>query len=271
MGLAMNYMKQARIVAVANEKGGVGKTATVINLGAALSLENNKVLIVDMDPQGNSTSGLGIKSDEDVISTYDLILNSKSVSAQDAILHTQWEGLDLIPSHIDLAGAEIELIREIGRENKLRKALSSITHMYDVILIDTPPSLSILTVNVFAFATEALVPCQTQPYAFSALDDLFDTIITIKEDINPKLNITGIVATFFDKRTNVSQDIMGKLISDDRCNSLIFDTVIRSNTTIAASTDVGEPVIFFKRNSYGSQDYMNLAQEFMERQPGGEN
>ncbi len=258
--------KNVRIVAVANEKGGVGKTATVVNLGAALSMENKKVLIVDMDPQGNATSGLGVEVNDDNISTYDLLVNSKKISPENAILPSGWTGLDVIPSHADLAGAEIELIREIGRENKLRKALSGISDMYDVILLDTPPSLSILTVNVFAYATEILVPCQTQPYAYAALDDLFETIDVIREDINPGLEFSGIVATFFDQRTAVSRDILSKLKQDDRCNGFVFDTVVRSNTTIAASTDVGEPVVFFKKSSYGARDYMSLAKEFVAKQ-----
>ncbi|MBW2657170.1 MAG: ParA family protein [Deltaproteobacteria bacterium] len=262
-------VEQSRIVAVANEKGGVGKTATVINLAAALSLEKYKVLVVDMDPQGNATTGLGIKPGEAELSTYDLILNPKKVSVPDSIIHTEWPGLDLIPSHIDLAGAEIELITEIGRENKLKKALAGIRSDYDVILLDTPPSLSLLTVNVFAFATEVLVPCQTQPYAYSALDDLFDTISAIKEDVNPGLDITGIVATFFDKRTRISCSVLEKLNQDERCSNLVFNTVIRGNTTIAASTDVGKPVVFYKKGSFGSVDYMNLAKEFLGRNDFG--
>jgi len=260
---------QSRIVAVANEKGGVGKTANVINLAAAVYMEKHKVLVVDMDPQANATIGLGEKPGEAGFSTYDLISNPKKVSVPDAIIHTKWPGLDLIPSHIDLAGAEIELITEIGRENKLKKALSGIRNDYDYIFLDTPPSLSLLTVNVFAFATEVLVPCQTQPYAYSALDDLFDTISAIKEDVNPGLNITGIVATFFDQRTRVSCSIWEKLNQDKRCSNLIFKTVIRGNTTIADSTDVGIPVVFYKRRSFGSLDYMNLAKEFLERNDFG--
>ena len=257
--------QDTRIIAVANEKGGVGKTATVINLSAALSLSGNRVLVVDMDPQGNSTSGLGVVPDQEMITTYDLILNPKTLPAENAVLETGWEGLYLIPSHTDLAGAEIELITEIGRENKLKKALSGIARAYDFILIDTPPSLSLLTVNVFAFASEVLVPCQTQPYAYAALDDLFDTIFTIKEEINPGLDITGIVATFFDKRTNVSLDILEKLKNDDRCRELMCDTVIRNNTTIAASSDRGKPVVFFRKGSYGAIDYTNLAGELTSR------
>lgn len=257
--------KPARTVAVANEKGGVGKTATVVNLGAALSMEGQKVLVVDMDPQGNTTSGLGFDSSRIGFSTYDLIMNPQKVSARDAIVHTAWPGIDLIPSHVDLAGAEIELIKEMGRENKLKKALTGIRTEYDVILLDTPPSLSLLTVNVFSFASEVLVPCQTQPYAFAALDNLFDTIATIKEDINPDIAITGIVATFYDKRTHVSQMIMEKLNTDKRCSNLVFNTVIRGNTTIAASNNVGQPVVFYKKNSYGSIDYIRLAKEFLGR------
>jgi len=253
-----------RIIAVANEKGGVGKTVMVINLGAALSLEGKKVLIVDMDPQFNATKGLGVDVNEETLTTYDLI-KERSDNAADAILKTKWKGLDLIPSHVDLAGAEVELVDVVGRENRLKEALEGITGEYDFILIDTPPSLSLLTVNVLTFANEVLVPCQTQPYSYSALDELFDTIFAIKEEINPDLNITGVVPTFFDRRTRVSQNIIDRLKNDDRCSGLLFDTVIRMNTTIADSADVGKPVVFYRKSSYGSCDYKELAKELLAR------
>jgi len=253
-----------RIIAVTNEKGGVGKTVMVINLGAALSLEGKKVLIVDMDPQFNATKGLGVDVNEEMLTTYDII-KDRSDNATDAILKTKWKGLDLIPSHVDLAGAEVELVDVVGRENRLKEALEGITGDYDFILIDTPPSLSLLTVNVLTFAKEVLVPCQTQPYSYSALDELFDTIFAIKEEINPDLNITGVVPTFFDRRTRISQSIIDRLKNDDRCSSLLFDTVIRINTTIADSADAGKPVVFYRKSSYGSSDHIELARELLAR------
>ncbi|MCK5195046.1 MAG: ParA family protein, partial [Desulfobulbaceae bacterium] len=158
---------------------------------------------------------------------------------------------------------EIEMVDEVGRENRLKEALKSISGEYDFILLDTPPSLSLLTVNVLAYANEVIVPCQTHPYAYDALDELFDTILTIKKNINPDINVTGVVATLFDTRTRVSHRILEKLKNDDRYKDLLFDTVVRVNTTIAESAGVGKPVIFFRKNSYGSSDYTSLAKELL--------
>ena len=257
--------QKTRIIAVANEKGGVGKTVTVLNIGAVLSQKGSTVLIVDMDPQSNATRGLGVGTNETMVTIYDIIMNKESVSVTDAILQTSWKNLDLIPSHIDLAGAEVELINAIGRENRLKEALGGLKGKYDFILLDTPPSLSLLTVNVFTYANEVLVPCQTHPYAYEALDELFDTIFAIKREINPEIKVSGIVATLFDRRTRVSQRILGKLKNDDRYKDLLLDTVIRINTTIAESADVGKPVVFFRPGSYGAIDYMNLADELLIR------
>ena len=196
---------------------------------------------------------------------YHLIKGDESVKAPETIVKTKWHGLDLIPSHVDLAGAEVELVDEIGRENKLKDALDDLNNAYDFILLDTPPSLSLLTVNVLAYAKEVLVPCQTHPYAYAALEELFDTILTIKKNINQDLSITGVVATLFDTRTRVSHRILEKLKNDDRYGPLLFETVIRVNTTIAESAGVGKPVVFYRQNSYGSLDYADLATAWIAR------
>ncbi len=258
---------KTRIIAVANEKGGVGKTATVVNLGAALSKRGHKVLLVDMDPQHNTTTGLGAQLNHDSVSVYDLINGENNIQAMDAVLRTKWENLDLIPAHIDLAGAEVELIDSEGRENRLMLALTPLINDYDFIFVDTPPSLSLLTVNVFVFARELLIPCQTQPYAYGALADLFDTIQTIQEEMNPDLKMTGILATFFDQQTIVSRMILEKLQTVEPYRNLLFQTVIRNNTTIAASTAVCKPVVFYRKGSYGAADYSALAEELETRKP----
>ncbi len=253
--------KSTRIIAVANEKGGVGKTVTVINLGAAFSLMGKKVLIVDVDPQANATKGLGIEADEDQLNTYDLVIRPDETMAKDAVLKTSWKGLYVIPSHVDLSGAEVELVDEDGRENRLKETLAPIKADYDVILLDTPPSLSLLTVNVFACAREVIVPCQTHPYAYGALGELFDTIEAVREAINSDLTVTGVLATLYDQRTRVSQRILDKLKNDEKYSSLLLETVIRANTKIADSADVGKPVVFYRTTSFGAKDYKALAKE----------
>ncbi len=252
-----------RIIAIANEKGGVGKTATVINLGAALSLKGKKVLIVDMDPQFNATKGVGVVVSEDMPTVYDLIKPEDKASAKDAVAHTRWEGLAIIPSHVDLAGSELELADIEGRENQLRDALEMLNGAYDYILLDTPPSLSLLTVNVFVYAKEVLVPCQTQPYAYDALEDLFDTISMVQEEVNPSLEITGIVPTFYDQRTRVSQNVMARLKETTPYQEVLFNTAIRSNITIAESAYVNKPVVFYRSRSFGALDYLALADELI--------
>jgi chromosome partitioning protein len=253
--------QKPRIIAVANEKGGVGKTVTVINLGAALSNSGKRVLIVDMDPQANATKGLGITVNENMKTVYDLIADSGSIDATDAVVNSQWRHLDVIPSHVDLSGAEVELVDRPGREDCLKHALSELSGDYDYVIIDTPPSLSLLTVNVFAFAGEALVPCQTHPYSFDALAELFHTVAVIRDSMNPNLVITGIVATFFDTRTRVSRRILEKLQADPRYSELLFETVVRTNTTIADSADAETPVVFFNPGSAGAADYCRLSEE----------
>ena len=257
--------KKTRTIAVANEKGGVGKTVTVINLAAALTRANRSVLVVDMDPQANATKGLGIDPDDDRPSVYDLIMNNGRKTAQQTLVPTRWEGLDLIPSHVDLSGAEVELVDAEGRENRLKEVLAPVVGNYDFVLMDTPPSLSLLTINVFTCASEVLVPCQTHPYAFGALAELFDTIDAVREEINPDLAISGIIPTMVDLRTRVANTVMDQLKSDDRYKDLVFSTAIRINTTIAESAAAGKPVVFYRRSSYGAIDYNDLADELLAR------
>ena len=252
-----------RIIAIANEKGGVGKTATVVNLGAALCKLGKRVLLVDMDPQFNATKGVGVEVAEGMLTTYNLIQAPGDVATNEAITHTKWRGLDLLPGHIDLSGAEVELADVSGRENRLRDAMMSLDGAYELILVDTPPSLSLLTVNVFAYATEVLVPCQTHPYAFDALEDLFDTISVIREEINPVLRITGIIPTFFDSRTRVSRKVLERLRAHPIYGELLYKTIIRANTTIAESAEVCKPAVFYRTTSYGALDYMALGKELI--------
>ena len=257
------WLRKPELLPSQMKREALEKTATVVNLSAALSLEGSRVLVVDMDPQHNTTSGLGIEVDDDAVSVYDLITDGGELTAGEAICRTQWKNLDLIPSHIDLSGAEIELVDEEGRENKLRDAIRPVLDEYDVILMDTPPSLSLLTINVFAAAGEVLVPCQTHPYAYKALEDLFDTIDDVREEINPELKVSGIIPTFYDQRTRISRDIVARLQADERYKDLLFNTAIRVNTAIADSSDKGRPVVFYRSTSYGAIDYRALAREFI--------
>lgn len=255
--------QETRTVSVVNEKGGVGKTVTAVNLAAALALRGKDVLVVDMDPQLNSTKGLGVIPKDDMPSVYDLIKLEEPLPAEAVVSSTQWEHLDVIPSHVDLSGIEIELAAHAGRENRLKEALATVTEQYDFVLVDTPPSLSLLTVNVLAYAREALIPCQTHPYAFSALDELLETLAVVKEEINPHLGIMGILATFCDRRTRISQQVLEALRSDQRLRGKVFQTVIRINTTIAESAYFNKPVVFFRRSSTGAVDYLALADEIL--------
>ncbi len=255
--------KTTRAIAVANEKGGVGKTVTVINLAAALSLSNCSVLVVDMDPQANATKGLGVTVEEGQPTVYDLIMKNGATAAEDVIVPTKWEGISMLPSDADLAGAEVELVDAEGRENRLSETLTPLFGQYDYILMDTPPSLSLLTVNVFTSASEVLVPCQTHPYAYGALAELFDTIDAVREEINPALTICGIVPTLVDLRTRVANTVLDQLRTDERYRDLVFNTPIRSNTTIAESAEAGKPVVFYRTGSYGARDYKALAEEVL--------
>jgi chromosome partitioning protein len=255
---------QHRTIAIANEKGGVGKTVTVINLAAALTRNHQKVLVVDLDPQANATKGLGVDLFDGQPSVYDLIKPGEEMNVSQVIVSTAWAGLDLLPSHVDLSGAEVELVDVEGRESRLKNVLEELPDAYDYILLDTPPSLSLLTVNVFTYARWVMIPCQTHPYAFQALEELCDTITAVQEEINPNIQILGILPTFYDPRTRVSRSILNQLREDERYRNYVFDTVVRSNTTIAESAVVRRPVVFYRASSFGAIDYNDLADEVLQ-------
>lgn len=261
-----------RKIAFANEKGGVGKTTSTINIGAALASLGHKTLIVDMDSQMNATKGLDGQVDGtgDVYTTYDLMKNFKSLSPQAAVQQTQWSNLFLIPASGDLAGLELELVSQIGREKLLKKSLGALAGLFDFILIDSPPSLSLLTVNIFTYVDEVVIPCQTHPFSFDALGNLFETIEAIQEDINPELKVTGILPTFFDNRTRVSRKVLDQLTTEEKYRQLIFNTPVRTNVTLAESTDVGVPAVFYDGKSRGALDYMGVAKELLNGKGSGE-
>ena len=252
----------ARIVTIMNQKGGVGKTTTAINLGAALAEMGRRVLLVDMDPQANLTRGLGISHDEVAAgkSIYDVLTDPKGELSA-AVRHTAWKGLDVVPSHIDLSGAEIEMVSMYGRELRLKRSLGQLDREYDYIIIDCLPSLSLITINAAAAATEIFVPMQAHPFALEGLGKLFEVLDLVKAEINPELELTGVIVNMFDPRTNISRAVLDKLTGYARLGGKIFATIIRQNIRIAESQGVGKPVIHFNRTCHGAVAYRDLAGE----------
>jgi chromosome partitioning protein len=249
-----------QIIAVANQKGGVGKTTTAINLAAALAALDRSLLLLDLDPQANATSGLGVGKQETGPRSYDVLLGGSAVSA---IRPTGFPNLALLPSGRDLVGAEIELVDRPDREQRLRVALDGIRQAYDFIFVDCPPSLSLLTVNALTAADSVLVPIQTEYFALEGLTELLGTIERIRTTFNPTLGIEGIVLTLYDERTN-----LGRQVSDDirrHFGELVFKTVIPRNVRLGEAPSFGKSVLAHDIKSKGAEAYLALAREFLSR------
>lgn len=247
----------ARIVAIANQKGGVGKSTTAINLGAYLAMEGKRVLVVDLDPQSNATSGLGIGPGVGDLQIYDVLVNE--VSLEEIIVRTSTEGLDLAPSSLRLAGAEVELVSLYSREGRLKKSLEPVRERYDIILVDCPPSLGLLTVNALAAADEVMIPIQCEYYALEGLVLLLRTIEKIRVYLNPDLRIGGILLTMHDARTNISKQVMEEVRK--QYPNETFVTVIPRNVRLSEAPSYGQPISQYDPQSRGAQAYQDLAKE----------
>ena len=251
-----------RVIAVANQKGGVGKTTTAINLSAALAEKGKKVLLIDIDPQGNATSGVGVEKNEGENTIYDLILGETTI--QSCIEYTEFENLHLIPSNVDLAAAEIELIGIPDKEFIIRKEVEKIKNVYDFILIDCPPSLNLLTINAMTTADTVLVPIQCEYYALEGLSQLIHTINLVKERLNPYLDIEGIVFTMFDARTNLSLQVVENVRANVK--QKVYSTIIPRNVRLAEAPSHGYPITIYDPKSAGAESYRALAEEVISRE-----
>lgn len=248
-----------KIISIANQKGGVGKTTTTINLSAALAEKGKKILVIDMDPQGNTSSGFGIDKNQIEDTIYELILGYSAIN--ETIIRNVMDRLDMIPSNVNLAGAEIELIGKERKESILKKELDFIREDYDYILIDCPPSLNILTVNAMVASDTVLVPIQCEFYALEGLSQLIYTINLIRERINRELEIEGLVFTMYDGRTNLSQQVVENVKANVK--QRVYETVIPRNIRLAEAPSYGEPITLYDTRSTGAEAYRNLAKEFL--------
>lgn len=251
-----------RIIAIANQKGGVGKTTTAINLSACLAEAGQKVLVLDIDPQGNTTSGLGINKEEMESTIYQVIL--QEIEIEDAICKQTFENLDVIPSNVNLAGAEIDLIDVEDREYILKNAILKVRDNYDYVILDCPPSLSMLTVNAMTAADTVLVPIQCEYYALEGLTQLIHTINLVKKKLNPALELEGVVFTMYDSRTNLSLQVVENV--KDNLKQNIYKTIIPRNIRLAEAPSHGLPINIYDSKSSGAESYRLLAEEVMSRE-----
>lgn len=255
----------SKVIAIANQKGGVGKTTTAVNLSACLAYKGKKVLVIDIDPQGNTTSGLGIDKKKIDKSIYDVLINEEDIES--TLLDTPIENLKLCPSNIQLAGAEIELVSVISRETRIKAVVSEIRDKYDFIIIDCPPSLGLLTVNSLTAADTILVPIQCEYYALEGLSQLMNTVKLVQKHLNPSLDVEGVVLTMFDARTNLSIQVVEEV--KKYFKNKVYRTVIPRNVKLSEAPSYGLPIILYDPKSKGAECYLELADEVIEYSKGG--
>lgn len=254
--------RMGKVIAIANQKGGVGKTTTAINLAASLAVLEKKVLVIDADPQANTTSGLNFSPENDQKRTlYEVLIGELDI--RDALIQTEMDGLHMIPSHINLVGAEFEMIDSEGRESVLRNALAAIRNEYDYIIIDCSPSLGLITVNSLTAADSVIIPVQPEFFALEGLGKLLQTIRLVQNGLNPGLTIEGFVVTMFDGRTKVHTQVVNEL--REHFKDMVFNTIIQRNIRLSEAPSHGKPIVLYDVMSNGSVNYLNLAKEVLQR------
>ncbi|MGH1426928.1 MAG: ParA family protein [Arenicella sp.] len=250
--------KTAKVIAITNQKGGVGKTTTSINLAASLARVGKRVLMIDLDPQGNGTVGSGVRKGEYEQSTYDVLV--EGVAIKETVINVE-AGFDVVPSDGDLAGAQVELLNEIGRELRLKNALGKVLSDYDYIFIDCPPALNVLTINAMVAANSVIIPMQCEYFALEGLSSLVDTIKKIRDTLNPDLQIEGLLRTMFDRRNSLAGEVSDQL--ETHFGKKVYKTVIPRNVRLAEAPSYGQPALLYDKNSKGALAYLALAAEMV--------